>query len=79
MTTILLSILPVIGFAAGVLLARRQQQMPRNDRKRLQELEALVTNLRELAYQHRELDSTLSTIITDEIRTFENHQRKELR
>jgi hypothetical protein len=38
------------------------------------ELRALVGRLKDLAWDHRELDSALSTILIDEIRTYERKQ-----
>jgi hypothetical protein len=37
-------------------------------------LHALVDRLKDTAWDHRELDSALSTIIIDEIRTYERKQ-----
>ena len=37
-------------------------------------LRALVGRLKDLAWDHRELDSALSTILIDEIRTYERKQ-----
>lgn len=37
-------------------------------------LRALVVRLKDTAWDHRELDSALSTIIIDEIRTYERKQ-----
>ena len=37
-------------------------------------LRALVTRLKDTAWDHRELDSALSTIIIDEIRTYEKRE-----
>ena len=48
----------------------------RSERRQLAEYEEFVDRLREIAYDHRELDSNLSNIITDEIRTFERKKRE---
>ena len=37
-------------------------------------LRALVGRLKDTAWDHRELDSTLATIIVDEIRTYEKRE-----
>jgi hypothetical protein len=37
-------------------------------------LRALVSRLKDTAWEHRELDSALSTIIIDEIRTYEKKE-----
>lgn len=53
----------------------------RTDRNAARELErhkVFVDRLREIAYDHRDLDSTLSSIITDEIRVF-HQQKRELK
>ncbi len=39
-----------------------------------QALRALVGSLKDTAWDHRELDSALSTIIIDEIRTYERRE-----
>lgn len=78
---VLVIALLIIGsiVAIGAIVASLSIRPQRNDRKRANELETLVDTIREIAYTHRELDSNLASIITDEIRTFENRQRKELR
>ncbi|REF36244.1 hypothetical protein [Thermasporomyces composti] len=45
-------------------------------RRQVATLRELVERLKELAWDHRELDPSLSTIVIDEIRTYE---KKELR
>ena len=42
----------------------------------LDALRALVDDLKETAWDHRELDSPLSTIVIDKIRTYERHRRE---
>ena len=51
----------------------------RSERRQLAEYEEFVDRLREIAYDHRDLDSSLASIITDEIRTFQHQQRRELK
>ncbi len=53
---------------AGQTLAPRERQ-------ELEGLRALVDDLKETAWEHRELDSPLSTIVIDKIRTYEHHRR----
>jgi hypothetical protein len=48
----------------------------RNERSELLELRQLVDDLKETAWDHRELDSALSTIIIDMIRSHERRQRE---
>lgn len=74
---IVIAVVVVLGATLGTYL--RTAQADRRLQRRIDELEGLVDTLREISYTHRELDSNLASIITDEIRTFENRQRKELR
>jgi hypothetical protein len=53
---------------AGQTLAARERQ-------ELNGLRELVDDLKETAWEHRELDSPLSTIVIDKIRTYERGQR----
>lgn len=46
------------------------------DRVELDGLRSLVDDLKETAWEHRELDSPLSTIIIDKIRTYERRNRE---
>lgn len=46
------------------------------DRAELDGLRSLVDDLKETAWEHRELDSALSTIIIDKIRTHERRNRE---
>ena len=46
------------------------------DRAELLGLRALVDDLKETAWEHRELDSPLSTIIIDKIRTYDRGRRE---
>ncbi len=75
-----LIIVLLILVAAGVVLV----MLPRgkdngtvlhHEREELQQLRGLVDDLKETAWEHRELDSMLSTIIIDKIRTFERRDR----
>lgn len=43
-------------------------------RLRLVESEAMVAKLKDLAWDHRELDPNLATILIDEIRTYEKRE-----
>ena len=43
-------------------------------RREIHGLRALVGRLKDTAWDHRELDSALSTIIIDEIRTYEKRE-----
>lgn len=69
----LLFLLPLLlAYAAG----RWHQQMtappaPPRELTGTRELKALVGDLRETAWDHRDIDPDLATIILDKIRTFE--------
>jgi hypothetical protein len=51
------------------------QTLASRERQELEGLRALVDDLKETAWEHRELDSPLSTIVIDKIRTYERHRR----
>lgn len=75
-------LLIALAGAVGYVLGRGAAQQSGADAAAVQEarretasLRALVDRLKELAWDHRELDSALSTIVIDEIRT---HEKKEL-
>jgi len=50
--------------------------LDRREPAELDALRGLVDDLKETAWDHRELDSALSTIVIDKIRTFERHRRE---
>ena len=76
----LLGILLVLGFldlmiylfSAGAASRALNQQ----ERNELNQLRALVDDLKETAWDHRELDSALSTIMIDKIREYERRGRE---
>jgi hypothetical protein len=76
-----LLVVVVIVVAMVWLIARLANQnaalqaLDRRERAELMHLRALVDDLKETAWDHRELDSPLSTIIIDKIRTHERQQR----
>ncbi len=78
-----LAILLVAGLAAaaGFVLGRGSARQAGLDvvslealRREVGGLRRLVDRLKDLAWDHRELDSPLSTIVIDEIRTHERGQ-----
>ena len=75
-------VLLVILVAGGVLLALSRAgdsaQLSRRERRELEGLRRLVDELKETAWDHRELDPALSTIVIDTIRTHERRARGEL-
>jgi hypothetical protein len=52
------------------------QPLARRERAELDALRSLVDDLKETAWDHRELDSPLATIIIDKIRTHERRGRE---
>ncbi|MGZ4436558.1 MAG: hypothetical protein ACXVXE_10015 [Nocardioidaceae bacterium] len=66
----------VVGLAVH-LLTRNTAALSLGQRERaeLADLRALVDDLKETAWVHRELDSALSTIIIDMIRSYERRDR----
>jgi hypothetical protein len=88
MTPAVLLILLLVGLAvaAGYVLGRSAAQQAARQaafdvaqveavRQENHALRALVADLKDLAWDHRELDSPLATILIDEIRA---HERREL-
>lgn len=80
MTTlsVILAAIGLIVFAALVraMVKSRSDSSVARERAELAQLRELVADLRDIAYDHRELDSMLSTIVIDRIRTFERQQRE---
>lgn len=56
--------------------ARVQQKVDGRERVELERLRDLVDDLKETAWDHRELDSALATIIIDKIRSHERRGRE---
>lgn len=50
--------------------------LDRNERVELDRLRSLVDDLKETAWDHRELDSALATIVIDKIRAHERRGRE---
>lgn len=70
----------VIGVVLWLLARIVSQSTPaaavnRRDQEELLALRVLVDDLKDTAWDHRELDSALATIILDKIRTFERRDR----
>jgi hypothetical protein len=70
----------VIGVVLWLLARIVNQSTPvaavnRRDQEELLGLRVLVDDLKDTAWDHRELDSALATIILDKIRTFERRDR----
>jgi hypothetical protein len=52
------------------------QALDRRERTELEGLRGLIDDLKETAWEHRELDSALSTIVIDKIREHERRRRE---
>jgi hypothetical protein len=50
--------------------------LDRRERAELEALRGLVDDLKETAWEHRELDSPLATIVIDQIRSHERRRRE---
>ena len=61
----------LVNQSAGV-----QQRVDGRERVELERLRELVDDLKETAWDHRELDSALATIIIDKIRSHERRGRE---
>jgi hypothetical protein len=76
----LVGLLVVLGLCWVVFHLVTQAGTPsaldRRERAELEDLRALVDDLKETAWDHRELDSPLSTIVIDKIRTYERRRRE---
>jgi hypothetical protein len=68
------AVLVVLIRAAGEALGGGR--LAEEQRAELARLTALVDDLRELAWDHRDIDPDLSTIILDRIRTSERNRRE---
>ena len=81
MPELLLGLLVVVLFVglAVHLLSRNTAALSlgQQEREELADLRALVDDLKQTAWDHRELDSALSTIIIDTIRSYERRSRDE--
>ncbi len=76
----LVGLVMVAGMVWLVMLALGQagtgRQLDRRERAELDALRELVDDLKETAWDHRELDSPLATIIIDKIRSHERRGRE---
>jgi hypothetical protein len=75
----LLVVLVVLGLGAMIYLlsaGSASRALNQRERAELDGLRALVDDLKETAWDHRELDSPLSTIIIDKIRQYERRGRE---
>ena len=77
---VLLEILLVLGFL-GLMIdlvsaGAASRALNQRERDELNGLRALVDELKETAWDHRELDSALSLIMIDKIREYERHNRE---
>jgi len=76
----LLGILLVLGFLGLMIYlfsaGAASRALNQRERDELEGLRALVDDLKETAWDHRELDSALSTIMIDKIREYERRRRE---
>ena len=78
----LFELLVVMAISAGVVvflvnaLTNRADPLAARERAELAGLRGLVGDLKDIAYDHRELDSALAMILIDRIRTYERQQRE---
>ena len=74
-----IAVLLVVGLSWLVIrvvaMTGAGQSLAPRERQELAALRTLVDDLKETAWEHRELDSPLSTIVIDKIRTYEHHRR----
>ncbi len=77
---VLLEILLVLGFLGLMIYlfsaGAASRALNQRERDELNGLRALVDELKETAWDHRELDSALSLIMIDKIREYERHNRE---
>ena len=77
---VLLEILLVLGFLGLMIYlfsaGAASRALNQRERDELNGLRALVDELTETAWDHRELDSALSLIMIDKIREYERHNRE---
>ncbi|HET9861513.1 MAG TPA: hypothetical protein VFQ19_17190 [Nocardioidaceae bacterium] len=73
----LLVVLATLWMVVHLVLQNTDRE-PLNQRERIElnRLRALVDDLKETAWDHRELDSALATIMIDKIRTHERRGRE---
>ena len=74
---LLLALAGVVGYFVGRNAAAQSQltaESVETVRREIAELRALTARIKDLAWDNRELDPALSTIIIDEIRTYEKKE-----
>jgi len=79
MTPMLLALILVVSMVwlvVHLVSLSTNGQLERRERSELNALRSLVDDLKETAWEHRELDSALATIIIDKIRTYERRTRE---
>lgn len=75
-----LGVLLVLGFLGAMIYlfsaGAASRGLNQREREELVGLQGLVDDLKDTAWDHRELDSALSTIILDKIREHERRRRE---
>jgi len=74
----LLVVCALVGLVVHLVVtsAAPRQTLDRRERGELDALRSLVDDLKETAWEHRELDSALSVIMIDKIRAHERRRRE---
>jgi hypothetical protein len=73
----LMIIMAVFGLVVHLVTSTLEREpLNRRERVELNHLRNLVDDLKDTAWDHRELDSALATIIIDKIRTHERRNRE---
>lgn len=81
MSMLLLVLVPLVVLVLLVLVVQAASRpgddvaLSQRERSELESLRVLTDDLKETAWQHRELDSPLATIIIDMIRSHERRDR----
>jgi hypothetical protein len=73
---VVLLVLGAIGLVVYLVTRSGDRAMSQRERAELNRLRVLVDDLKETAWEHRELDSALSTIMIDKIREYERRNRE---
>ena len=74
---LLVGVIVLVGALLLVMMNSRSDSTVAAERAELAALRELVAELKDMAYDHRELDSSLAVLFTDRIRSYER-QRREL-
>ncbi|HSV37706.1 MAG TPA: hypothetical protein VLI04_03000 [Nocardioidaceae bacterium] len=73
---LLVGVVVIVGALLLIMTTSRSDSSASAERAELAALRALVAELKDMAYDHRELDSSLAVLFTDRIRSYERQQRE---